>query len=301
MRQPTVLQLAGARPRTASAQILLRTVRRYRRTTIGGSLLGLLVMAALLAPLLAPFDPFVPSPDESLSPPNARHWLGTDLLGRDIFSRILFGGRVSLSVGALAIGMGMVVGVVLGVFSGFRGGFVDMMIMRVVDVMLAFPGILLALGIVAVLGPGLWNVMIAVGIGNIPRFTRLVRASTLVIKEQSYIEAAAALGCSSAWIMRRHILPNILSPAIVLATLNFGNAVLAAAALSFLGLGAQAPSPEWGLMLSSSRDHLRQAWWWSTFPGSAIMVTVLGVNMIGDGLRDLLDPRFRHRGGYDNS
>jgi peptide/nickel transport system permease protein len=197
--------------------------------------------------------------------------------------------------------VGLVVGVALGVFSGFRGGPADAMIMRAIDLMLAFPGILLALAIVAVLGPGLWNVMIAVGIGNIPRFARLVRASTLVIKEQSYVEAATALGCSPGWVMRKHVLPNILSPAIVLATLNFGYAILAAAALSFLGLGAQAPSPEWGLMLSSSRDHLRQAWWWSTFPGIAIMVSVLAVNMIGDGLRDLLDPRFRHRGGYDNT
>lgn len=301
MQQPTGFRLAAAPSRAALSQILLRMVRRNRRSIIGGSLLGLLATAALLASVLAPFDPFTPLPDESLSPPNSRHWLGTDILGRDVFSRILFGARISLSVGALAIGFGMAAGVILGVLSGFRGGFFDMTIMRVVDLMLAFPGILLALGIVAVLGPGLSNVMIAVGVGNIPRFTRLVRASTLVIKEQSYLEAAVALGGSSWWIMRRHILPNILSPAIVLATMNFGNAILAAAALSFLGLGAQAPSPEWGLMLSSSRDYLRQAWWWSTFPGIAIMVAVLAINMIGDGLRDLLDPRLRHRGGYENA
>jgi peptide/nickel transport system permease protein len=219
--------------------------------------------------------------------------LGSDQLGRDVASRVLHGARISLSVGLISVTIAVALGAPVGLVAGFYGGRLDGLIMRVLDVLLAFPGILLALAIVSVLTPGLTNVMIAVGLSAVPTYARLVRGSVLAARENLYVEAARALGSRDPSILARYILPNVVAPLVVTATLGLGTAILAAAALSFLGLGSQPPQPEWGRMLSEGRDYLREAWWISTFPGLGIMLTVLGMNLLGDGLRDVLDPRLR--------
>jgi peptide/nickel transport system permease protein len=234
------------------------------------------------------------SPGDGLQPPNARHWLGTDVLGRDLFTRILFGARTSLQTGLISVTIAVAIGVPLGLVSGFYGGLVDRLLMRLVDLMLTFPGILLALVIIAILGPDLFHAMLAVGISASPTYARVVRATVLSAKEQVYVEAARAIGCVNARIMLRHILPNTLASIIVLATLGVAGAIIAAAALSYLGLGARPPEPEWGALLSEGRNYLRVAWWMTTFPGLAIMTAVLSINLVGDGLRDALDPRLRN-------
>ena len=272
------------------------TPREFRRNR--GAVLGLLVVAVLLAvaalaPLLAPHDPTRMDSDRLLRPPGRAHLLGTDQYGRDVLSRILHGAALSLQVGLISVGIAASGGLVLGLLSGYYGRWVDLAVMRVIDVMLAFPSILLALGIVAVLGPSLNNVMLAVGIAGVPVYTRLVRGQVLATRALTYVEAARTTGCGDARIVGRHILPNIVAPVIVVATLGIAGAILTGAALSFLGLGAQPPSSEWGAMLSDGRGFLRQAWWVTTFPGLAISVTVLAINMMGDGLRDALDPRLK--------
>lgn len=228
-----------------------------------------------------------------MQPPSAEHWMGTDELGRDIFSRVIYGARISMQVGVIAVGIALTVGTLLGMLAGFLGGVVDTLIMRTMDVMLAFPGILLAIAIVAVLGPDLYNTMIAVGIAAIPVYARTARGSTLSVLEFDYVQAATALGASRLRVIFRYVLPNILAPLTVLATVGVATSILSAAGLSYLGLGAQPPTPEWGAMLSEARSYLRSAWWIATFPGLAIMVVVLAFNLFGDGLRDLFDPRLR--------
>jgi peptide/nickel transport system permease protein len=228
-----------------------------------------------------------------LEPPSRAHWMGTDQIGRDVFSRVVHGARISLSVGAIAVVIAATAGSTVGLVSGYAGGAVDAVTMRVIDVMLAFPGVLLALGIVTALGPSLQNVMIAVGISNVPFYARLVRSTVLVAREQLYVEAARVIGVPLPLLLTRHILPNVVAPIIVAASLSMGTSILAAAGLSFVGLGSQPPTPEWGRMLTDGRDYLGPAWWVSTFPGLAIMITVLSVNLLGDGLRDVLDPRSR--------
>lgn len=274
---------------------LRRTWVRFRHRP--GALLGALVIAifiilAILAPILAPMDPIEISQNRRAAP-SGEHLFGTDELGRDVLSRVIYGARISLRVGLISIGIALTVGALLGVVAAFEGGWVDSVIMRLTDIMLAFPGILLAIAIVAILGPSLFNVMIAVGIESIPAYVRTARASTLSVKEMEYVTGARAAGASSGRIIVRYIFPNIAAPLIVLATVGVAGSILAAAGLSFLGLGAQAPTPEWGAMLSSARNFLRDAWWMATFPGVAIMIVVLALNLLGDGLRDILDPRTR--------
>jgi peptide/nickel transport system permease protein len=253
----------------------------------------LLIVVALVGPFVAPYDPIKQSADELLMPPSSRHWFGTDQYGRDILSRVLFGAQLSLRVGLAAVAIAVICGCLLGLIAGYYGGSTDTLIMRLIDVKLAFPGILLAMAIVAILGSSLTNVMIAVGISGIATYTRVVRGSVLSAKEMLYVLSARAVGCRDRRIIFVYLLPNVLGPVIVLATLGIAGAILSASGLSFIGLGAQPPTPEWGAMLSKGRDYLDRAWWITTFPGLAIMVTVLAINMIGDGLRDALDPRLR--------
>lgn len=253
----------------------------------------MLILAAAAAPLLTPYEPLAMNPVDRLQPPTARHWLGTDVLGRDMFTRIVFGSRISLQTGLISVTIALLIGVPMGLAAGFYGGLTDRTLMRVVDLMLTFPGILLALVVVAVLGPNLLNAMLAVGISASPNFARVVRATVLSSREQTYVEAARAVGCTNGRIMLRHILPNTVAPIIVLGTLGVAGAIIAGAALSYLGLGTQPPTPEWGALLSEGRNYLRVAWWMTTFPGLAIMTAVLSINLVGDGLRDALDPRLQ--------
>lgn len=295
MTEPAKLDNATLYDNSRRARLgrLLKRLRRSRNVVIGATILGIIVVMCLAAPLITPFDPIEISPRDRLQPPGPVHLFGTDDFGRDIFTRVLYGGRLSLLVGIISVTLACSVGTLLGIIAGFFGGIWDVVIMRAMDVMLAFPGILLALAIVAVLGKSLPNVMIAVGISTIPVFTRIVRGSTLSVKQYDYIAAARALGGSSRRIMWRHILPNVVTPIIVVATNGIAGAIISGAALSFLGLGAQPPTPEWGIMLSEGRTYLRAAAWVTTFPGLAIMITVLSINLLGDGLRDVLDPRLR--------
>jgi peptide/nickel transport system permease protein len=271
----------------------LRRLTRHRGALLGLVILAALALMALAAPWLSPRDPIKTSPREALQAPGPRFALGSDQFGRDVASRALHGARISLTVGLIAVAIAVALGTPVGLLSGYYGGRVDGFVMRVVDVLLAFPGILLALAIVSVLSPGLNNVMIAVGLAAVPNYARLVRASVLSAREQLYVEAARALGSRDLWIVARYILPNVVAPLIITATLGLGTAILSAAALSFLGLGSQPPQPEWGRMLSEGRDYLREAWWISTVPGVGIMLTVLAMNLVGDGLRDVLDPRLK--------
>ncbi|MDB4895660.1 MAG: binding-protein-dependent transport system inner rane component [Firmicutes bacterium] len=285
-----------AQPEPAPDSLWRQAVRRLQRNPgamLGLVILAVLVLAALLAPAIAPFDPIKQNATDAMQGPSLKHWLGADQFGRDILSRLLFGARISLRIGLVSVGIAASIGILLGLLAGFYGGWLDMLISRFIDLLLAFPGILLALVIVTVIGPSLFNVMVAVGISAVPNYARLVRGTVLAARENVYVEAAEAIGARDRTILVKHILPNVLGPVIVLSTLGIAGAILSGAALSFLGLGAQPPTPEWGAVLSDGRNYLRQAWWISTFPGLAIMVTVLSVNLLGDGLRDALDPRMK--------
>jgi ABC-type dipeptide/oligopeptide/nickel transport system permease subunit len=264
-----------------------------RSARVGIAFLGLVTSLALLAPWLATHDPLAMAPREVLRPPSSAHYFGTDQFGRDVFSRVLFGGRNSLWLGVISVGIAMTVGVVLGMLAGLYPGRVSGAVQWVAEVLLAFPGILLTLAVSAVLGPGLTQAMVAVGLAAIPFYVRLVRGTTLAITGEVYIEAARALGGGNGRIAAQHVLPNIAGPLMVFASIGLGTAVLTGSALTFLGLGAQPPTPEWGGILSEGRNYMRQAWWITVFPGLAIMVTVLGFNMLGDGLRDTLDATLR--------
>lgn len=268
---------------------------RHRAALIGLASLAILAVLAIAAPLVTPYDPVRQRLSDALLNPSLAHPLGTDYLGRDILARILYGGRYSLAIGFLAVAIGVVVGVPLGAAAGYYGGWLDMITQRIVDILLSFPGFLLALSLVAVLGIGLEDVIISVGVGSIPSFVRLVRASALSIRELTYIEAARSVGVRSGRIVFRHVLPNALAPVIVQATLSLGSAILLAAGLGFLGLGVQPPTPEWGSMLGEGRNYIFSNPNMVTFPGIAIFVAVLSFNLMGDGLRDALDPRLRRR------
>lgn len=255
------------------------------------SFLAGLVILLIAAPALTPYDPLAMLPGQQFLPPQAKHLAGTDLFGRDIATRLLYGGRLTLSIGVVAVLIAALPGTALGLIAGYYGRWSDRLITWLVDVMLAFPTILLALTIIAALGPGMPNVILAVGIAGIPNYTRLVRGQVLAARRQPYVRAAVTVGCSDLRILLRHILPNIFGPILVLATLDVGWAILNASALNFLGVGVQPPRPEWGAMLNEGRGYLRNAPWVSAAPGLAITLTVLAVNLLGDCLRDALDPR----------
>jgi peptide/nickel transport system permease protein len=287
-----VIVARPAAPTTLSADTWQR-FRRNRLALAGLAVVALLVVAAVGAPWLAPADPAKQSLIEKRARPGDKFLLGADEFGRDILSRVLFGSRVALLVGLLSVAIALGVGLILGCLAGFAGGWVDALIMRGIEILLAFPYLLLAIAVVSALGPGVLNTTIAVGIWGTPTVTRVVRGAVLAARESEYVRAARALGASAGEILRRHVLRNILPTVVVYSTLFMANAILVEAALSFLGLGVQPPTPSWGLMVSSGRDFLLVAPHIATIPGLAIMLAVLGFNLLGDGLRDALDPRLR--------
>jgi ABC-type dipeptide/oligopeptide/nickel transport system permease subunit len=270
-----------------------RAMLRNRTTWFGVSIVLVLCAMAIFAPVVSPYPPVEPHPLDRLKPPSAQYPLGTDDIGRDILSRMIYGARVSLVVGAISIGIALAAGVPLGLVAGYYGGMADAIVTRILDGLLAFPAIVLAIALMAVFGPSLYNAMIAIGIIYVPAFSRITRANVLSLREKEFVEAVRAMGARDGHILFKSILPNCLSPIIVQASLAVGYAVLVEASLSFLGLGIQPPDPSWGSMLSQGRNFISQAWWFATFPGLAIFLTVLGLNFIGDGLREALDPRLR--------
>ena len=287
--------LATARPqRTWLRETLVRLVAN-RGATAGLITILLMIVGVVFAPVFAPYDPIEVDVTTTLAAPSLDHPLGTDTIGRDVLSRIIYGGRISIRVGVVAILIACGVGLPLGMIAGYYGKWVDRTLSRLIDVLLAFPGILLALAVVAVLGSSVTNATVAVGISLIPGFYRLARSSYLTAKENVYVEAARVIGVRDHRIIIRHILPNVIASIMVLATVAMGWAIIIGASLSFLGLGVQAPTPEWGADLASGREWIRTAWWLSTFPGIAIMILIVAVNLLGDGLRDALDPRLRNR------
>jgi len=270
-----------------------RRFRRSRSALVGSVIMGLVLLSVVAVPFLhlqSPIDQSLPS---QLKPPSSLHWMGTDEFGRDIFSRIMHGSAIAVQTGIIAVAVAVSLGVVLGIVSGYVGGRTDLIIMGFVDILMAFPYLLLALLVVSILGPGLYNAMVAVGLVYVPTFARLVRGVVLQVRELEYVQAARAMGARDRVIMTRHVLRNCMAPVLVQASLSVGWAIVNAASLSFLGLGAQPPTPEWGAMLTTGREYLLTAPWITTFPGLAILVTALGCNLLGDGLRDALDPKSR--------
>lgn len=287
------LQIPRVERRTKTWLVLLKHLSPGGRI----SLIVFLVLVIMVAVphILALHSPTAVSPGEIFQPPSSTHWFGTDQYGRDILSRLIYGTRVSMSLGVVSVFISVAVSLPGGLAAGYHRGRVDAIIMRLMDIMLAFPGILLALIVVAVLGPGLTNAMIAVGIGQAPAYARVVRSATLSVREQSYIEAALATGATDVRVLARHVLPNIIQPVIVISTVGFAAAIIIGSSLGFLGLGAQPPTPEWGTMVSEGRAYMRSQWWIPAFPGAMIGVAVLALNVLGDSVRDILDPRLRVR------
>jgi peptide/nickel transport system permease protein len=280
-----------------SRVISLRQLSHNRSLLVGSGIILALVIVAILAPLIAPYDPVKLAVGKRLSPPNWAFPFGTDEFGRDILSRVIYGTRLTLYVGIVAVGIGLVSGMTVGAVAAYAGGWVSGLLMRAIDFLYTFPDILIALGLVAFLGPSLTNAMVAIGISVIPYYARVTYSVVLVERSKTYFEAGQVIGAGHLRLILRHLLPNILPAIIVVASLGFSAAVLSAAALSFLGLGAQAPSPEWGLMLATGRNYVARCPWILVFPGIAIMIVVLGFNVLGDGIRDLLDPRQQRKLG----
>ncbi len=287
MNEPTILP--------ALSPTSWHRLHRSSNLIVGTGVLVLVLAAAVLAPLVTSYNPIEQAFAEQLKPPSSTHLFGTDEFGRDIFSRIVYGARIALVIGILADAIATALGTLLGVIAGYFGRWADSTVMRTVDVLLAFPYLLLAMVVVAILGPSLTNAMLAIGIVYTPQFARVVRSTVLSVKEHEFVEAARALGAGHVRVLIRYILPNVLSPIIVMSTLTLGFMIVETAGLSFLGLGASPPSPEWGSMLATGRSYMLTAPWIATFPGLAILVTVIGFNLVGDGMRDLLDPRLRGR------
>ena len=268
-------------------------LRRNRLAMSGGGIVLALFIISLLAPVISPYDPSAINAWKVLSAPSLQHWFGTDELGRDVLSRVLYGSRVSLKVGFVAVGIAVSIGTVVGLVSGYFSGLVDATLMRAVDIMLCFPAFFLILAIITFLEPSIWYIMMVIGLTGWMGVARLVRAETLSIREMDYILAARCIGCSNTRIIFRHILPNAVSPVLVSATLGIAGAILTESALSFLGIGVQPPTPSWGNILTSGKDYIEFAWWLSLFPGLSILVTVLAYNLLGEGIRDALDPRVK--------
>ncbi len=290
INEPLVVETLSERRSTFVRQIMQRLLSDPS-ATVGVVLIGIMVALALLASLIARYPPNDFDLSSLNEGPSAAHWFGTDYLGRDMWSRVIYGGRTSLPAGLGVVAIALGVGAPLGLLAGYVGHLTDDLIMRLMDCLLAFPGILLAIGIVAILGPGLTSSVVAVGVALIPSFARIARGSTLRARELEYVEASRAQGASNLHILTHHVLPNIVDPLIVLATLNLGSAILATAALSFLGLGTQLPTSDWGTLLSTGYEHMFQSWGEVTFPGVAIVISVLGVNLLGDALSNAIDPR----------
>jgi peptide/nickel transport system permease protein len=286
LTSPSILSKAGA---------VWRVYARRTGAVIGAIGLVFLILVTIFARWLEPYDPLGVEPTSALKGPSSKHWLGTDQYGRDVLSRVIGGAHVSLEIGLFAVAISVIVGMALGLVAGYSESFLDAAIMRFIDMLLAFPGLLLAIAIVAALGASVQNVIIAVGVGTIPVYARVVRGSVLSIKRDAYVDAARVAGCTGLRVVLRHILPNIIAPVVILATIGVAYSILNGAALSFLGFGVQPPRSEWGLMVSEGRTYLRDAWWITTGPGVALAVTVLAMNLVGDGFRDAFDPRGRRR------
>jgi len=282
------------RPKKQSqAKEIWKRFCRNKAAVLGLIVIGILIFSAIFAPFITPTDPTLQDLDRRFLTPSRQHLMGTDNFGRDMFTRIVYGSRTSLQVGFTAIAVAMTIGVLIGSLAGYFGGTTDNVVMRFIDILMAVPNILLAIAIASALGPGLTNVMIAVGIGQVPEYARITRASVLTIREREFVEAARAVGGNDLRIITRHILPNAMAPIIVQATVGLSGAILSAAGLSFLGLGIQPPTPEWGFMLSDGRRFMRDFPHMVTFPGLAIVTIVLAINMVGDGLRDAFDPKLK--------
>jgi len=281
------------RSRNSEWRRAVHSLRKSPLAVVGLVIVGVLIVLAIFAPFLAPYSPTKMRLSERLSPPSSRHIFGTDDVGRDILSRVIYGSRISLRICTVVVGLTIGIGTILGVAAGYLGGWVDEVIMRISDVFLAFPALILAMAIAAALGPSLDNVILAMVVIWWPRYARVARGQVLVLREIDYMVAAKAMGTSATRTFIHHILPNCISPILIQATLDLGEVLLTAATLSFIGFGAQPPTPEWGAMISLGRNYLRDNWWYATFPGLAILVAVMGFNLLGDAARDVLDPRLR--------
>ncbi len=292
--EATAVKTSARRKQRTKLQETWRRLKKNHWSMGGLILIVLLGLVAIFAEQIAPYGYNEQDYMNMLQGPSRQNLLGTDNLGRDVFSRIIHGSRLSLSIGFITTAIGLSVGGFLGALAAFYGGRIDNLIMRFMDVILAIPGFIFAIALVTALGPSLTNLMIAVGINTIPYFARIIRSSVMSTKENEFVEAARVIGSSDLWIIFKHLIPNSLAPILVQATLRIGDTIIIASGLSFLGLGAQPPLPEWGALLSAGRGYLRVAWWMATFPGIAIMITVLAFNLLGDGLRDALDPRLKN-------
>ena len=279
------------------ASVFWRKFRHKRTAVFGAVLVIILILLSLAAPVIAPYSPDKQDLSQKLRPPSVSHWMGTDEYGRDVLSRMLYGGRISLSVGFVAVGISLFVGVLLGALAGYFGGWVDQAIMRTVDIVLCIPTLFLILMLIVFLGPSLFNIMVIIGLTSWTELSRLVRAEFLTLKQRDYVSAARAVGASNRRIIFMHILPNALAPIFISATFGVAGAILLESGLSFLGLGVQPPMASWGNILTSGKDYITQAWWLTMIPGMAIFITVMGYNLLGDGLRDIMDPRLS---GSDN-
>lgn len=291
-----IFSMETVKPRIKEFKFSIYLLNRNRLTQISMFVVLSLFLIAIIAQFIVPYPTHInieTNPQDKLLPPSLQYFFGTDELGRDIFSRVLYGTKISLNTAVLAVGLALIIGVPLGAFAGAFGGYVDEIIMRITDIFLSFPPLLLAITISAILGPSLQNATIAIALSWWPWYTRLIRGQAISIKERKFVKAAEAIGTSPIKIIFSHIIPNCISPVIVQASMDMGGVILTIASLSFLGLGAQPPTPEWGLMISTSRNYFLNAWWYSIFPGLAIFITVLSFNLLGDGLREILDPKTR--------